>query len=256
MWMSRQPRRDKSGRFAPSSRRWLLGVVGILFCAGLVLLQQVPRPVKPPSLFSLFATETQPRSGLALRGYISIKIAKDPKTNTEVALFVPEIVYYDLKTNVKYVTFYVPHSDKPTVAMNTLAGDYAGILKAADRAASADFKEAGWADPTDEKMARFSGTVYVYHEDLLRISEQEGILKAFKVHGASAVLRGPDYVTDVYEAMRAGDVTPTPMYSFQPPQTVDCQGRHFESLPVLPHSSVTLLCQKPMVVPIPKNARL
>ncbi len=226
----------------------------VIAASGLSLLMFWPKhQPQVPTLAMLFASESKPLDGFIVGGAIPVKIAPGPRPKTEIDLLVWFMVSYDLRNNTRFVAFYVPHSDHAVTAIKTIALEYRNILKASDRWGSGRLKF-GRSEPRETRKTVFNGQVFIYHEDLLGPLEEDDIVAGFRNHGADATLRGTDYLASRYEAIKAGDATPFPIFTNPPSQTVDCS--HFGFAYANPaFKSGMVICRRPMKFTIPNPSR-
>ena len=214
-------------------------------------------PYPPPSLFSLFMADLKPSNGITTTGATEVPLGNPFKLKGSVVrkyLLVPFNVYHDVNANVVLVSFYVPHIDERVAVIRQIVGDYLAVIKATDRGVAAKEKGAGdEGDPTDTRQAKPSSTVYVYHDDFLSFAQQGGLVQFFETKGAHLILRGPEYATAAYDAIRAGDSTPPPVETESP--TIDCQERHFTTVTLPTHKTFSFVCRKAMVITMPDEKK-
>jgi len=228
-----------------------LSFVGAAVILTVLLFRQPPAPksANPPTLSDLFNADIKAAHGLILAGAYQLNLGPGPKPHTFGVLWLPFGVRYDIDSNTKDIWFYVGHSPKPAAVIRWIASHYEAMMSVAAKQLRAQYLASGsQSDPRDTQRSRFTGTVYVYHIDFLTAEQVSGVNKAFGQYGAAVNLRGPEYVTQVYEAIRAGDSTPLPTFSQEPYSRVDCSNS-FQSFPLLPHSSLTFVCKRPVAVP-------
>jgi hypothetical protein len=229
----------------------LLVFVAVLLGVGIVMKPRF-QPVTP-TLAMLFMSESKPAEGFVEMGVLQIPVAHGPRPKTEWAQLVWFAISYDLKNHTKYVSFYVPHTHFQVATVKALAPNYKNIFIVGEKSGNGTEKFGPKSELSETKNAIFNGVVYVYHEDLIGAVEEDGLIRDFKKAGATATLRGPDYLTSVYETIKAGDATPFPVYTLPPIQVVDCSKLGFAQMPPGQKSMMTF-CRKPMTFMMPNRA--
>ena len=111
-------------------------------------------------------------------------------------VIVTKQLYLDAKHREKFVGFFVPsfapNSHKTEDVCLYLASHYDAALEMKHQKIKA-FSVGG--EITNPEELAFVRRVYIYHQDILNARESSEIEKRFRAHGASAVLRGPEYLS-------------------------------------------------------------
>jgi hypothetical protein len=164
---------------------------------------------EPPTLLSLFMSQVQPNSMLfKWEGYDDIPIA-----GTRSRIYF--IVYHDMTTNSKFLSFYVPRSVHAFDIIGFLATTYHSFFAELDAKHFAVAKGQGETSSVNSKELRFTGRVFVYHENDLTPKQVGFLWELFKKHGAEAQFRGSDHIMAVYSSIKAGSVSPPPVYEIR-----------------------------------------
>jgi hypothetical protein len=159
-----------------------------------VLVTSVPTPpapkspLKPITLHQLFTEDFQNQYGF---GFVprGVKVSDGQEVLVETRLLV------DPTAGVKYVAFYVPRSPLSYSACLFLANnitDYGRL--------DIDIETQGNSEPIFSKDYRFSGRVFIYHEDLFSPEQSGDLHKIYREKEMVLELRGDEYLQ--FEALR------------------------------------------------------
>jgi hypothetical protein len=106
-------------------------------------------------------------------------------------------VYKDLETQSMFLGIYIPASPFTVSACLGIAHDYEKILKEAENAVII-YTRPGEHVPNTSKDLKFSGRVYIYHEQELSVREIADLVDIFKSRSLSVQFRGMSYASEVF----------------------------------------------------------
>ena len=84
--------------------------------------------------------------------------------NSELCLEVLARVHFDFESNAKYVSYYIPSSNKVQCPARMVLNSIDEILSATDQACAVDGGFVG-EEPMKSTTLQFSGRVFIYSED-------------------------------------------------------------------------------------------
>lgn len=99
----------------------------------------------------------------------------------------------DHTSNTKFLSFYVPHGPDSFAAIAALTKDYKLLLTSSTVQMLS--QNPGEATFSDSKDLRFSGRVFIYHEDLLTLQQLGQLEGMFKAESVVPQFRGHQWVT-------------------------------------------------------------
>ena len=101
-------------------------------------------------------------------------------------------IWMDHTSNTKFLGFYVPHTSDPFAVTAALAQDFKLLLTPSP--AQMVTQNPGEATFNDSKNLRFSGRVFVYHEDLLTLQQLGQLEGMFNAESVIPQFRGHQWV--------------------------------------------------------------
>lgn len=119
------------------------------------------------------------------------------------SLQIRSALYFDLFTSgSKFLGFYVPHSARTLEVFGILA---AHAIELGDALGNGGLKiicKVPGDNPQTVSDLRYSGKVYLYHEEALTHRQMAEAEEIFKSHELSVVLRGPDFLATAWIAWK------------------------------------------------------
>lgn len=106
-------------------------------------------------------------------------------------------VYKDLEAQSMFLGIYIPASPFTFSACLGIAHDYEKILKEAENAVII-YTRPGEHVPNTSRNLKFSGRIYIYHEQELSVREIADLVDIFKSRNLSVQFRGMSYASEVF----------------------------------------------------------
>jgi hypothetical protein len=103
------------------------------------------------------------------------------------------LLYLDHAANSDFVSLYVPHCEKPVEVCQHLATQISTIRDQLKARIIADARSPGDVQSVRSSQLRFSGRVFVYHEDDLTLQQLAELEQAYSQNGLAAHFRGPGF---------------------------------------------------------------
>jgi hypothetical protein len=103
-------------------------------------------------------------------------------------------VCFDFKAQAKFLIFYIPNSPDTFELCKTLAVQHPEILASLQSWGIVEEKAPGDQRRTEGGELKFTGRVFIYHEDYLLQSQIDALQPFYKERGLSLLLRGPEYL--------------------------------------------------------------
>jgi hypothetical protein len=145
----------------------ILGLIGALKIDS---AQTRPLLTDEPSLLTLFMNLLRPMPGSIVNGF-----TEDNTTGDRVYYN----IYYDFRSNSKYLAFYVPHNIKALSVIRDLAIGYKPLISSVDGTINFDTKALGNTSSVATRNYFFSGAIYIFHEDTLSLKELSDLSEVF-----------------------------------------------------------------------------
>ena len=103
-------------------------------------------------------------------------------------------MYLDFDGTNEFLGFYIPSSPKTYDACIAIADSANGVIEHFNQRIDV---AGGYRDQlTNFKDLKFSGRVFLYHEDLLSIPPKAEIMKVYRAKNYDVQFRGPDFLGD------------------------------------------------------------
>jgi hypothetical protein len=103
-------------------------------------------------------------------------------------------LYLDPEHKEKFISFYIPASGANSRATSDVCMYLATHYQIALELEQTFLGVSSGNEVVSPEEMTFNGRVYIYHEDLLIVEDRATVVKEFRTHGASVVLRGPAYL--------------------------------------------------------------
>jgi hypothetical protein len=116
-------------------------------------------------------------------------------------------VAMDMAANAKWPTIYIPRSPKAFRIAGSMADKYMALMDELIAGIEITSAYPGDSGPVSNKDLRFSGRVYIYHEDYFDVQQIAALDVVFRTHGALLILRGPNYVATRMMSDRSANVS-------------------------------------------------
>jgi hypothetical protein len=177
--------------------------------------------IRPPTLASLFMTESMAKKGSEMLGFSNINFKteypnKKPGPPAIMRIFFN--LWSDTEEQSKWISFYIPHSSHPngtSAIIENIASDYTSFFSMTERTMSLRWESEGDSNPLWARKFRFTGAIYIYNEDPLSMKDVYNFTNLFEKRGASVEFRGAQRVNAVWRSMRLGEARPSPDYQVQ-----------------------------------------
>ena len=112
-------------------------------------------------------------------------------------------LYFDLFTSgAKFLGFHVPRSPRALEAFSVIAARAIELGDALGNGGLKIISKAPGENPQTVSDLRYSGKVYLYHEDALTHKQMADVEEIFKSQQLIVVLRGPDFLTQAWLAWK------------------------------------------------------
>lgn len=200
---------------------FVVGVVGIADIAVKAMLNadrrpHYPRTAGPPLTFPEALADgphpspapARPSAPLSLLEYFDTDFAHCVRIGgvleftdgEEVKHYVAEKVFRDSAANVEFIGFHIPHSPIPINLANSTAQVFEERLAFWRKGVVIKDQGPGDTAPNDSATLRFSGKVYIYHEDMIPLQAAAALEREFQERKAILTLRGPAYAMARWQA--------------------------------------------------------
>jgi hypothetical protein len=111
-------------------------------------------------------------------------------------------IYFDFTSNTWFGGFYLPSSPASFDVAGDLADAQKKVFEDMMGVLHARMKAPGDSSPTDTMDLKFSGRIYIYHEDEFTLRQIADLTDLYKSRGISLQLRGRDYMISKWNEQR------------------------------------------------------
>jgi hypothetical protein len=143
---------------------------------------------KPPTLSDLFKSGFPNTMKIDGNGWTLLD-----KNRVQV-LSGPTKVYLDFEARTKFIAFYITHSDQSYAAAVNLWAQVPVTFSSVEK--SIEIQGGYQPNLTDLRDLRFSGRVFMYHEDMFNLRQLADLVDIYKSHGMALDFRGPSFLSD------------------------------------------------------------
>jgi hypothetical protein len=190
------------------------------------------KPLKQPTLFSLFVNDLHPGVGMAWNAFTDFDLPE--LRGTKVRVFYK--VLDDFSSNAYFTAFYVPEipvngkadSDKAIRVITHIANNNDRFVADVRAQRVADWRGAGNSTTQTTRDLVPSRQVYVYYPGSLSLQQLAVLEQAFEAKSLRVQVRSIEYAMAAWQSIRMGDAKAPPEYevrdgmpvlvSGQPPQ--------------------------------------
>jgi hypothetical protein len=181
----------------------IVGLIGAFKIDG---VQTRPLLTDEPSLLTLFRNLLRPTPGSIVNGF-----TEDNATGGRVYYN----IYFDFRSNSKYLAFYVPQNNNALSIIRDLAKDYKPLISSVDGSVNFDTRALGNTSSVATRNYIFSGAIYVFHEDALSLKELSDLSDVFKNANATAQFYSTDFKLIEQSQIKLGHLPKMAAYEMQ-----------------------------------------
>jgi hypothetical protein len=181
----------------------IVGLIGAFKIDG---SQTRPVLTDEPSLLTLFMNLLQPKPGSVVNGF-----TEDNATGGRVYYN----IYFDFRSNSKYLAFYVPHINNALSVIRDLASEYRSLISSVDGSVNFDTRALGNTSSVATRNYMFSGAIYVFHEDFLSLKELSDLSDVFRNANATAQFYSTEFKLIEQSQIKLGNLPKMAVFELQ-----------------------------------------